>query len=132
MTDAGTPAAPTLDDEEFQGGWVRSPDFRLIRADVFRFRLGLGEATFTLCTATDLPGSASANVIEEQVGVTWSWASLKEFAEAARAALNAYEQAFGPIPTRPRAGFPGDVQAFAVAGIAAAGAVREPFDHRQT
>lgn len=85
------PASPQLD-------WLRSPVYRVIYSNAFRFRVGPGEASIVHCLVTDTPGSPTTNLIQEEVCISLSWPHLKMLAAQLSGAVEAIEAATGPIP----------------------------------
>jgi hypothetical protein len=77
---------------------TRSAEYRSIYSDIFRARIGSGDATLIFSRLTHSPSIAAAgNVIEEQVEVVMSWPHLKMLEHTLRNLVDAIEQEIGEI-----------------------------------
>src|SRR5437763_11458240 len=77
---------------------TRSPEYRVVYADLYRPRLGNGDVTFVFSRTTHEPKvSIEANIVEEQVEVVVSWAVAKLLAIHLGTLMAAIEDDLGEI-----------------------------------
>src|SRR5205814_6333060 len=88
---------------------MRSPDYRVIYADLYRPRLGNGDVTLVFSRTSHEPSvSIEATVVDEQAEIVFSWATAKLLAAHLGALMTAIEDELGEIPVP--AGITFDVQ----------------------
>ena len=77
--------------------WGRSPLFRAIHSNVYRFRPGAGEITITLCDIIDGFAGKAPNIIQDEISVTMSWQQMKMFADTLNMMISVIEGLTGEI-----------------------------------
>lgn len=79
--------------------FTRSPEYRVVYADLYRPRLGNGDVTLVFSRTAHEPAfSTEATVIEEQVEVVVSWGVVKLLTAHLGTLMAAVEDELGEIP----------------------------------
>ena len=78
----------------------RSPSFRVIYSNFFRYRVLPAETSIIFSVTSDAPGTPSPNVVLiEEAQVIMSHSQIKNLVEHLTEIITAYEKEFGPIKT---------------------------------
>jgi hypothetical protein len=81
--------------------WSRSPLFRTIFANQYRYKTGIGDISLTFANIIDgYPGKAP-NTVEDQIGITMSWQQAKALSETLSMMISAVEDVVGEIKLPP-------------------------------
>jgi len=75
----------------------RSPEYRTIFSNHFRFRFSPSDGRITFSEFMDSPCSELINVMREHIAVSMTWPQIKMLSEFLTAAVEEVEKQVGPI-----------------------------------
>ena len=81
--------------EEWQ--WQRSPDYRSLFSNHFRFRFGPEDGNITFSEFTDTPGSDAMIILQEHIRINMSLGQIKMLGEYINVSVQEIESQIGPI-----------------------------------